>query len=113
MNTIPAHGLSLVAPKVVPILDPGFRPAVLANRAFRAAASACPVPVRVALERIDGGVSRFDTMVADASLPAAAGNFQYLERLVKFLLWSRGGWKVLKVPCRRWQRRIRNHGVEA
>ena len=94
MNTTAVHGLSLVAPKVVPILDPGFRPAVLANRAFRTAASVRPVPVRLALERADGGVSRFDTIVAEASLPAAMGNFQYLERLVKFLLWSRGGWKV-------------------
>ena len=94
MNTIAAHGLSLVAPKVVPVLDPGFRPAVLANRAFREAAAARLVPVRLALERTDGGVSRFETMVADTSLPAAAGNFHYLERLVKFLLWSRGGWKV-------------------
>ena len=94
MNTIAAHGLSLVAPKVVPVLDPGFRPAVLANRAFREAAAARLVPVRLALERTDGGVSRFETMVADTSLPAAVGNFHYLERLVKFLLWSRGGWKV-------------------
>ena len=34
MNT--NHGLPLVAPRVMPVLDPGFRPAVLAVRAFRA-----------------------------------------------------------------------------
>jgi predicted NBD/HSP70 family sugar kinase len=88
------NGLALVAPAIVPVLDPDFRPAVLANRAFRKAASRKPVEVRIALERADGGISRFDTIVADASLPEAAGNFLYLERLVKFLLWARGGWKV-------------------
>ncbi len=87
-------GLALVAPAIVPVLDPDFRPAVLANRAFRQAASRKPVPVSLALERTDGGVSRFDTILADASLPESAGNFVVLERLVKFLLWSRGGWKV-------------------
>jgi hypothetical protein len=87
------NGLKLVGPRVVPVLDPDFRPAVLANRAFREAARRQPVPVRIALERADG-VSVFDTLVAGANLPEAAGNFAYVERLVKFLLWSRGGWKV-------------------
>src|SRR5690349_19391825 len=87
------NGLQLVRPRVVPILDPDFRPALLANRAFREAARRRPVRVRIAVERTDG-VSAFDTLMADASLPEAAGNFTYIERLVKFLLWSRGGWKV-------------------
>jgi predicted NBD/HSP70 family sugar kinase len=87
-------GLSLIAPRIVPPLDPDFRPAVLAHRAFREAARHKPMPVRLALERADGGVSRFDTIVADPSLPAAAGNFIAMERLLKFLLWSRGAWKL-------------------
>ncbi len=88
------NGLSLVRPAIAPVLDPDFRPAVLANRAFRQAAERQPVAVSLALERADGGVSRFDTVVADASLAESAGNFMVVERLVKFLLWSRGGWKV-------------------
>lgn len=88
------NGLALVPPQIVPVLDPEFRPAVLANQAFRAAARRKPVPVSIALERTDGGVSRFDTIVADESLPEAMGNFVVIERLVKFLLWSRGGWKI-------------------
>jgi predicted NBD/HSP70 family sugar kinase len=96
MNDEPAsnHDLPLVRPRVVPVLDPNFRPAVLANRAFRQKAAAKSIPVLIALERSDGGVSRFETVVADRSLEAARGNFVYLERLVKFLLWSRGGYKV-------------------
>ncbi|MFM1770310.1 MAG: hypothetical protein RJA22_2839 [Verrucomicrobiota bacterium] len=89
----PSSGLALVAPRVVPPLDPGFRPAVLARRAFVAAAQARPIPVRIALERPDGA-SVFDTVVAGEGLPAAAGNFRFVERLVKFLLWSRGGYRI-------------------
>jgi len=50
--------------------------------------------VRLALERADGSISRFDTQVLPADHPSAAGNFVYLERLLKFLLWSRGGFRV-------------------
>jgi predicted NBD/HSP70 family sugar kinase len=88
------HGLALVRPRLVPPLDAHYRPAVLANRAFRQAAQRQPLPVRLGLERADGLVSVFETVVADPQLPEAAGNFTYLERFLKFLLWSRGGWKV-------------------
>jgi predicted NBD/HSP70 family sugar kinase len=75
-------------------LDPGFRPAVLASRAFRESAEPGAVPVQVALERTDGSVSRFDTTVCAAGHPGAQGNFIYLERWLKFLLWSRGGARI-------------------
>ncbi len=94
-NDVAVHnGLPLVSPRFVPVLDPEFRPAVLANRAFRATVAGRSVPVSLALERGDGGVSRFDTVVADPASTAGLGNFYYIERLLKFLLWSRGGWKV-------------------
>lgn len=86
-------GLPLVAPRITPVLDPAFRPAVLANRAFRAQvrASGRPVPVRLALEQTDGTVSHFKTEVLPDAHPQAAANVPYIERIVKFLLWSRGG----------------------
>jgi predicted NBD/HSP70 family sugar kinase len=89
------NGLTLVAPQITPVLDPAFRPAVLANRAFRqqVAATTNPVPVRLALEQTDGSVSRYETQVFDESHPQAVGNFTYLERIAKFLLWSRGGYR--------------------
>lgn len=89
-------GLPLVAPRVQPILDPAFRPAVLANRAFRKAVSASskPVKVRLALEQTDGNVSHFDTQVFDSSDPRSAGNFRYIERICRFMLWARGGYKI-------------------
>jgi predicted NBD/HSP70 family sugar kinase len=90
------QGLPLVAPRVVPVLDPVFRPAVLAVRAYRELVDAAPgaIPVRLALEQADGSVFRFDTRVLPDSHPQGSGNFTFLERLVKFLLWSRGGWRI-------------------
>ncbi len=90
------HGLPLAAPRLTPVLDPSFRPAILANRAFRrmARATADAAPIRLALEQADGSVFRFETTVLPEAHPLAAGNATYLERLVKFLLWSRGGWRI-------------------
>lgn len=94
MDTL--NGLPLVAPKVTPVLDPAFRPAVLAVRAFRAQVEAAGggVPVRLAIEQADGSVFRYDIAVLPASHPNAAGNAAFVERFVKFLLWSRGGWRI-------------------
>ena len=94
MNT--NNGLPLVAPKVTPVLDPWLRPAVLANRAYReqCRASFHPVPIGLALEQTDGSISHFQTEILPESDSRAAGNFTYLERIVKFLLWSRGGFRL-------------------
>ena len=86
----------LVEPRFVPPLDPAFRPAVLANRAFlkEVKASGEGVPLVLGLERADGSLSRFETSVFPDGHARAAANLRYAERLVKFLLWQRGGWKV-------------------
>ncbi|MFM7102177.1 MAG: ROK family protein [Verrucomicrobiota bacterium] len=81
----------LVAPRFAPPLDPGFRPAALARRAFAAAAT---VPVRLALEQADGSIFHVETRVLPESHPDADANGFFLERLVKFLLWAYGGWQV-------------------
>ena len=90
------NGLALVAPRVVPLLDPEFRPAVLANRNFREQVrkSGRLLPVRIALEQTGGSVFHFNTGIFSEDAPQAAGNYTYLERIVKFLLWSRGGWRI-------------------
>ena len=87
MTTLPTK-LAVAAP-----LDPGFLPAALFNRSFRKAviASGKGVPLVLGLERENGLVSRFETRVLPAS---DASTLRYVERLVKFLLWSRGGWKL-------------------
>jgi predicted NBD/HSP70 family sugar kinase len=89
--------LPLVAPRITPALDPAFRPAVLSARAFRALVSATcgAVPVRLAIEQADGSVFRFDDLrVLPDTHAQAAANARHVERFVKFLLWSRGGWRI-------------------
>ncbi|MCL6519251.1 MAG: ROK family protein [Armatimonadetes bacterium] len=83
-------------PKVKPPLDDMFRPAVLANRAFRELVkeSGRGVPLVIGLERGDGTRSRYETQILPASHEKASLNFPYVERLVKFFLWQKGAWKV-------------------
>ncbi len=52
------------------------------------------VPVGIGLEQSGGPVSHFTTKVLPENHPQAAGNFIYLERIVRYLLWSRGGSRI-------------------
>jgi predicted NBD/HSP70 family sugar kinase len=89
-------GLTLVAPRITPVLDPLFRPAALVYRQFQTetAALAGAIPVIMALEQADGSVFRFQSRVFPEPDPRSARNFTFLERFLKFLLWSRGGFRV-------------------
>jgi len=80
--------------KLTPPLDPDFRPAVLWNRDYVAAAkkSGRAAPLVIGLERERGLVSRFETVVDGGG---GIETIRYVERLVKFLLWSRGGWRLI------------------
>lgn len=91
-----AQLLKLIKPTFVPPLDEEFRPAVLANRAYQQEVeeSGAGVPLVIGLERAADSVSRFETTVFPDEHPRAGANRLYVERLVKFLLWQRGGWKV-------------------
>lgn len=89
--------MELVQPRITPPLDPGFRPASLAVRGFLEGvrSSGRGVPLRLALEREKGLVSVFETEVYGEGAEDFDANFQYVERLVKTLLWARGGWRVV------------------
>lgn len=86
----------LISPTHPPLLDEGFRPAVLANRAFLREVDDAGggVPLVLGLGRADGSISRFESRVFPEGHARAGANLMYVERLVKFLLWQRGGWKV-------------------
>jgi predicted NBD/HSP70 family sugar kinase len=89
-------GMPLVAPQVVPPLDPTFRPAALANRRLQEEAQETtrPVVARLALEQPDGSVFHLQTLLLPPEHPRAAGNLRHLERLAKFALWSCGGCRL-------------------
>jgi predicted NBD/HSP70 family sugar kinase len=88
--------LTRVAPKFCPILDPDFLPASLWNRCFRATVeeSGKANPLGIALERADGSISVFRTAALPHGGANVASNERYVERLLKFLLWQKGGYRV-------------------
>jgi len=89
-----ADRFKLIQPRFTPPLEEEFRPAVLANHAFERETAANGVPLIIGLERDHGKLSRFETRVFPEGHPDAETNLYYVERLVKFLLWQRGGHTV-------------------
>jgi len=84
-------------PKIIPILDKDFMPISLVNRAFlnEVKKSGNSVPIKIAVERESGLISTYSTMVFPENSEMDEMNFLYIERIVKTLLWTRGGWKVI------------------
>ena len=87
---------SQARPKHPPTLDADFIPAALYNRAFLEEIHSSGVGEELVfgLERADGSLSRVETKVFTRDHPWAIHNYEYSERMLKFLLWQRGGWKV-------------------
>lgn len=86
----------LVPPRSAPPLDPGFRPAALARRELAAALarSGDAVPVALAVEQPGGAVSVRETAVFRDGHPDAVAGHAACERLLKAMLWSRGGSRI-------------------
>jgi len=83
-----------VFPKFRPVLDAEFIPPSLWNRAYRARVKESGRNLAIALERSDGGVSVFRTAVLPHEGANVPVNNRYVERLLKFLLWQKGGYRV-------------------
>jgi predicted NBD/HSP70 family sugar kinase len=90
------HGLE-VSMRHRPVLDPGFLPAVLWNRAYEARVRAAggSVDLGIALVRQDGTTFTHRTRILPPAPSNAALNRTYVERLVKLLLWQKGGCTIL------------------
>lgn len=82
-------------PKIIPLLDKGFRPASLENKAFLEAVrkSGNAVPVKIAVERGSGHISKYDTIIFAGD--NIKENLFYIERFAKTILWVHGGWKII------------------
>lgn len=76
--------------KNVPELDPGFLPLLAFNRAYLAGAKK---PVAVAVERSGGQIAVTRTCIRGVPGSEAADRY-YMDRLVKCLLWMKGGFRV-------------------
>jgi predicted NBD/HSP70 family sugar kinase len=79
-----------------PALDSSFLPAALWNRSYSQLVrdTESPVPIQFALEQGNSSVLRHTAFVLPVGHPLTVLNFRYTERLLKFLLWSKGGAKV-------------------
>ncbi len=91
-----------ISPALLPPLDPGFVSAALWNRAFSKVCDeqSDSETFGLALERIDGTVSRFESKILPHYGEAKSLNLKYTERLLKFLLWQTGGYTVY-LSCNR------------
>ncbi|MDD2717489.1 MAG: ROK family protein, partial [Candidatus Wallbacteria bacterium] len=82
--------------KFKPELEPDFLPAVLWNREFRKEARKNKSsPLTIALQRLDGTVFLFKTAILPHTEKNKPYNIKYVERLIKFLLWQKGGYKII------------------
>ena len=81
--------------KHAPKLDPNFIPFGVWREAYLKGASK---PIAIALEREKGRVSVHKTFIHGTPEMAEA-DYRYVERYVKFLLWSTGGFRVSICGC--------------
>ncbi|HJT25359.1 MAG TPA: ROK family protein [bacterium] len=90
------ENLLQVKPAVQPPLDPSFRPGFLANRQFAEAVkkSGQGVPLKLALERSGGQTAVYETQTFPQGHPQSEAAYRHAERIIKFLLWQKGGAKV-------------------
>ncbi len=79
-----------ISVKNQPVLDPAFIPMGLFNEAFLKTAKK---PVSVAVERENGQVATVHTFIHGTAEMAQADTY-YMDRLVKSILWMKGGFKV-------------------
>jgi predicted NBD/HSP70 family sugar kinase len=84
-------------PQISPALHASFVPAVNFNRNFCDFVnnSGHRAPLVIGLERGDQSFSVYHTQCLDDGSEFAALNLPYVERLVKTLLWQKGGWRVI------------------
>ena len=82
--------------KVNAPLDPGFMPMSIVYRDFQAAVAAeGGQKLTVGLERNDGLTSVFTFDVYKDGTGHDEENHEFVERIVKTLLWTRGGYKII------------------
>ena len=74
----------------IPELDPAFLPLHVFNRAFLADARQ---PVGIAVERAGGQMAAVETFIHGTPEMEAADRY-YIERLVKTMLWMKGGFRI-------------------
>ena len=81
--------------KVKAILDKQFRPMALVCREMREATEKDGQDIVIGIERNNGYVSAYKTRIYRDGTGHDELNFDFIERMVKSLLWVRGGYKII------------------
>ncbi len=84
-----------------PVLDPNFVAPVLWTKAYaeKVAATEGSMPIAIALTRLDGTCFRWSSQILPHEGDNIALNNLYIERIVKFLLWMKGGCTIHVFGC--------------
>lgn len=87
--------------KIKPFLDPEFVPALLWRKAFEEEVRKGSEisSIKIAVRRLDGIVFRRDIDILSNTEVNTPRNLRYLERLIKFMVWSYGGYEILIAGC--------------
>ncbi len=77
-------------------LDPAYVPIILGEQAFSKAVQACQSPqiVKLAIERHAGQIATYQTAVFGDQDNEEEANIFFIERLIKTLLWQKGGFRI-------------------
>jgi len=86
----------LLKPTIMIPLDGAFRPASLFHREIKDQLNKSGEhrPIVIGIERPDGTFSRIEERIFSDHHAFKQTNIYYCERLVKFLIWQKGGWKL-------------------
>ena len=90
--------------KNLPELDPDFIPFGVWAAEYEKTAA---LPVKLAVEREDGKIAVRETKLRGTE-DSREADWRYLERYVKFLLWSIGGFRVYLTGADRLAERLKN-----
>ncbi len=81
-------------PGLKPSYDPGFLPLGKFISWYRKQAAESPEEIGLAIERENRLIATLKTKILPLSPETRSLTMIYVERLVKFLLWQKGGWKI-------------------
>ncbi len=83
-------------PKKILKLDKNFNPIILGNLAFEetVAKSENPCFIKIAIERHNQQIASVTAYIFHEKYNQSNANFLYIERLIKTLLWLKGGFRV-------------------
>lgn len=84
-------------PKVTSNLDPNFSPAILAHLSFEQSVLSTNTynHVEIGIKRADDDISVYKTVLFSDEHEDFLQNHFFIERLVKALLWTKGGYQIL------------------